>query len=336
MARGELIKKLMASRDRDDEFRAVAEEIIKEEEKKNNRVLARSLRATLNEGSSKPARPKALAPLIPFPDAAGEYVELIEPRRNAHDIILTAQNTGVLSGLIREFRDGERIRRAGLPLRQKVLFCGPPGSGKTLAAELFAAEVGLPLYVVKIDTLISSYLGETASNLRKLFEFVRKRPCVLFFDEFDALARAREDASEHNELRRVVNSLLLFVDRIEQKGFLLAATNLTDTLDPAIWRRFDEVIWFENPDRTAICRFLDMRFRNLKAGFETDKFAGELEGYSFAALERITMDAMRRSIIAKRKTVTVADFRTAIREEARRRGPKDVAPAGSVEEQHTP
>ncbi|MFX4891449.1 ATP-binding protein, partial [Acinetobacter baumannii] len=93
-------------------------------------------------------------------------------------------------GLIQEFRRGDDIRRSGLPVRSKLLFCGPPGCGKTLCTEIFAGEIGLPLFVVKIDRLISSYLGETATNVRKIFEFARKQPCVLFLDEFDALARS--------------------------------------------------------------------------------------------------------------------------------------------------
>src|SRR5580693_9334749 len=225
MARGELMKKLLASYGRDDEFRAVAEQIIQEEEQKNNRVLARSLRMTLDGGASRPSRPRALAPLIPFPEAAGDYIEFVEPSHTKQDIILSTENVKVFIGLLREFRRSEEIRRRGLPTRSKLLFCGPPGCGKTLCAEIFAAELGLPLYIVKLDRLISSYLGETATNVRKIFEFARKQPCVLFFDEFDALARARDDGGEHNELRRVVNSLLIFIDRITPKGFLVAATN---------------------------------------------------------------------------------------------------------------
>jgi SpoVK/Ycf46/Vps4 family AAA+-type ATPase len=226
MARGELMKKLLASYGRDDEFRAVAEQIIDEEEKKNNRVLARSLRKTLEGGPSRPTGPKALAPLLPFPDAAADFVERVEPRHTRNDIVLGTANVRVLLGLIKEYRRADEIRRHGLKVRSKLLFCGPPGCGKTLCAEIFAGELGLPLFVVKLDRLISSYLGETAGNVRKIFEFARRQPCVLFFDEFDALARSRGDNGEHNELRRVVNSLLLFIDHIQPKAFLIAATNL--------------------------------------------------------------------------------------------------------------
>jgi SpoVK/Ycf46/Vps4 family AAA+-type ATPase len=319
MARGELMKKLLASYGRDDEFRAVAEQIIDEEEKKKNRVLAKSLRRTLEGTPSRSSQPKALAPLIPFPEAASDFVERLEPGHSKTDIILSAPNVRVLLGLIKEFRRADDIRRHGLPVRSKLLFCGPPGCGKTLCAEVFASELGLPLFLVKIDRLISSYLGETAGNVRKVFEFARKQPCVLFLDEFDALARSRDDKGEHNELRRVVNSLLLFIERIQPKGFLIAATNFDQALDPAIWRRFDDVIWFEKPDRPMIERFLRLKFKNASTSFDPVSRSADLEGYSYAEIERICIQAIKAMLIDRRKQVQERDFTRAVADEARRR-----------------
>jgi SpoVK/Ycf46/Vps4 family AAA+-type ATPase len=319
MARGELMKKLLASYGRDEEFRAVAEQIIDEEEKKNNRVLAKSLRRTLEVGASRPSSPKALAPLIPFPEAAADFVERVEPRHTKNDIVLSPTNIRVLLGLINEFRRTDDIRRHGLPVRSKLLFYGPPGCGKTMCAEIFAAELGLPLFVVKLDRLISSYLGETAANVRKIFDFARKQPCVLFFDEFDALARARDDSGEHNELRRVVNSLLLFIDRIQPKGFLIAATNLDRSLDPAVWRRFDEVIWFERPSRPMIEQFLRVKFRNVAADFNPVIRGAALEGYSYSEIDRICVQAIKAMVIQQDKKVREREFNRAIEDEARRR-----------------
>ena len=319
MARGELMKKLLGSYGRDEEFRAVAEQIIDEEEKKNNRVLAKSLRRTLEAGPSRPSVPKALAPLIPFPEATSDFVERVEPRYTKNDIILSATNVRVLLGLVKEFRRADDVRRHGLQVRSKILFCGPSGCGKTLCAEVFAAELGLPLFVVKLDRLISSYLGETAANVRKIFEFARKQPCVLFFDEFDALARARDDSSEHNELRRVVNSLLSFIDRLQPKGFLIAATNFDQALDPAVWRRFDEVVWFEKPSREMIERFLRFKFRNVATSFDPGSRIVSLEGYSYAEIERICIQAIKAMIIERHKQVQERDFNDAIEDEARRR-----------------
>jgi SpoVK/Ycf46/Vps4 family AAA+-type ATPase len=319
MARGELMKKLLASYGKDEEFRAVAEQIIEEEEQKNNRVLARSLRRTLESAKSGPRHLQSLAPLLPFPDGANEFVERVETSRTRKDIALTGDNVRVLEGLIKETRRAEEIRAKGLPVRSKLLLCGPPGCGKTLFAEVFSSEVGLPLFVVKIDRLISSFLGETAANVRKIFEFARKQSCVLFLDEFDALARSREDATEHNELRRVLNSLLLFIDRIQTRGFLLAATNIDTSLDPAIWRRFDEVLWFDRPDASMVEQFLAMKFRNTETDFDARTHASALIGYSYAELERICFQAMRIAIVERHGYVRETDFTEAATDEARRR-----------------
>lgn len=319
MARAELMKKLVASYGRDDEFRSVVEQIIQEEEKKNNRVLAKSLRQTLEGSPGKAGAPKALAPLFPFPEAAADFVERIEVRHTKHDIVLSATNIRLLSGLVEEFRRADDILRHGLPVRSKLLFCGPPGCGKTLCAEAFASELGMPLFLVKLDRLISSYLGETATNIRKIFEFSRKQPCIVFFDEFDALARARDETGEHNELRRVVNSLLLFIDRIRPRGFLIAATNLDQALDPAIWRRFDEVVWFDRPDRRMIERFLRHKFKNVQKNFDPTTRIEAMEGSSYAELDRLCTQAIKSMIIAGREIVQSSDFDLAVEDETRRR-----------------
>ena len=319
MARGELMKKLLASYGREEEFRAVFEQIIAEEEKKNNRVLARSLRKTLESLSSLPQGSGSLSRLVPFPDEAKDFIQRIEPRRGPQDIILSIQNTELFVGLIREFREADRIRRHGLPVRSKVLFCGPPGTGKTLCAEIFASELGLPFFHVRLDSLISSYLGETATNIRKTFEFARRQPCVLFFDEFDAIARSRAEIGEHGELRRVVNSLLIFIEQIEPQGFVIAATNLDAHLDPAIWRRFDEIVWFEQPGDVMIRKYLEHAFRNARVCFDPAAYSDQLRGYSYADLERVCVQAMKLSILGGNKAVSDADFRQAMRDAERRR-----------------
>ena len=319
MARAELTKKLIASYGRDEEFRAVAEQIISEEEKKNNRLLARSLRRILeNMGASEQSN-GALSRLVPFPDEANDFIQRIEPTRNWQNILLSPENLDLLTGLIKEFRQADRIRRHGLPVRSKMLFCGPPGVGKTLCAEVFAYELGLPFFHVRLDSLISSYLGETATNIRKTFEFARRQPCVLFFDEFDALARSRDEAGEHNELRRVVNSLLIFIEQIDPGGFLAAATNLDRHLDPAIWRRFDEVVWFDAPDTKMVEKYLVHAFRNVKKAFDPTDYVDEMLGYSYSDLEKVCVQAIKLSVTESDGRVADVHFRQAMSDAKRRR-----------------
>ncbi len=317
MARGELMKKLLASFGHEEEFRAVAEQIIGEEERKKNRVLANTLRKTL-ENIGKTSPPKSLARVLPFPDEADEFIQRVEPHRSAQDILMSAENTRIFTGLLREYRRSEQIKMHGLTVRSKLLFCGPPGCGKTLCAEVFANELGLPLFVVKLDRLMSSYLGETASNIRKIFEFARRQPCVLFLDEFDAIARARDDSGEHSELRRVVNNLLLFIDQIQPSGFLLAATNLDQSLDSAVWRRFDEIVWFDAPDERMTCKYLVKAFKNISVEFQPEKLVQKVTGYSYSELDKICKQAVKLSILRNAKTVSLRDFNSAVNDAKRR------------------
>jgi SpoVK/Ycf46/Vps4 family AAA+-type ATPase len=136
------------------------------------------------------------------------------------------------------------------------------------------------------------------------------------------LARYREDTSEHNELRRVVNSLLLFIDRLRPRGFLIAATNLDASLDTAIWRRFDEVVWFDRPDTSLIRRFLRQRFKNVATQVDVETKSEKLVGYSYAEIERVCVQAIKSAIIDGRKIVVERDFDEAVADEVRRRSTK--------------
>jgi SpoVK/Ycf46/Vps4 family AAA+-type ATPase len=266
-------------------------------------------------------------PLIPLKlarDTRFSYlVEAIEPKRTRSQLVLSPHNIRTFIGLMQEFRGGELIRRHGLEVRSKLLFCGPPGCGKTLTAEVFANELGLPLIVARLDAIISSFLGETATNIRKVFEAAAEQPCVLFLDEFDALARARADGSEHNELRRVVNSLLMLIDRYKGRGFLVAATNLEEALDPAIWRRFDEVIVFELPSRREIKKLVELKLKNFPTEFSISERIEELKGMSYADIERICENAIKGSILKKSKSLIESEFNFAIREQQRRQAVRE-------------
>jgi SpoVK/Ycf46/Vps4 family AAA+-type ATPase len=249
---------------------------------------------------------------------ASGLLELIDPQRGPADLIVSTENYQTLAELVNEVRRSEELRRHGLSPRSKLLFCGPPGCGKTLCAEVLARELKLPLLVARLDGIISTYLGATASNLRKVFDTAIQLPTVLFLDEFDALARARTDALEHNEIRRVVNSLLMMIDRFAGKGLLIAATNLENSIDHAAWRRFDEVMLFERPTLHQIRSTLQLKTRNYPFEFEVSDYAEHLDRMSFAEIERICLDAIKAAILARHSAVSTLIFEHAINAEKRR------------------
>jgi hypothetical protein len=251
-------------------------------------------------------------------DGFGELVEVSNPTRSPEDLILSRDSLFTLLGIANEFRRGDEIRRHGLTVRSKMLFCGPPGCGKSLCAEVVASELKMPLVVARLDAIIASHLGETATNLRKIFEAAQKRAMVLFLDEFDALARARNDANEHSEIRRVVNSLLMMIDRFDGQSILIAATNLEETVDRAIWRRFDEVVLFDKPNIIQIRRLLRIKTRNFRPDFDITQHAGRFEGMSFAQIERACLNAIKASILAHKSKISEEIFETSVQHELRR------------------
>jgi SpoVK/Ycf46/Vps4 family AAA+-type ATPase len=323
MAKAEDIKKLIAGFGRNQEFRAAALRIIDEADQQGKKALATSLRKILDANvhpDYQTGSHQGLTSLARQVDPTTDLVDQIEVTRGLGDIVLNADTRALVDGIIEERRRSEELRRHRLPVSTRLLFAGPPGCGKTLCAEVVARELSLPLYAARIDVIISSFLGETASNLRRLFDFATRRPCILFLDEFDALARTRADTAEHNEIRRVVNSLLLMIERFRGPGLVIAATNLPQYLDDALWRRFDDILSFEQPSQREIALLLDRQFANFPAQFELATFVSKLDGMSYADVERVCVDAIKKAVLKKRRSVSETEFASALRGETRRKG----------------
>ncbi|MFO7971928.1 MAG: AAA family ATPase, partial [Desulfobacterales bacterium] len=171
---------------------------------------------------------------------------------------MSDENSSLIEEILKELHKSEVLKSYGLYPVDRLLFCGPPGCGKTLTAEVVASELGLPFSIVRIDSVVSSYLGETASNLRQVFDFISSISMVVLFDEFDALGKERDDASDHGELKRVVNAFIQMLDGYGGKSLLIAATNHDHILDSAVWRRFDEVLIFDLPNIEHLRRLISI------------------------------------------------------------------------------
>lgn len=195
----------------------------------------------------------------------------------------------------------------------KIIFFGPPGCGKTLAAEVIAFELSLPIAIVRLDALVSSLLGETAANLRAVFDYIAQVPLVALFDEFDAIGKERSDTSEHGELRRVVNAVLQMMDAYQGKSMILAATNHESILDSAIWRRFDETIEFPMPTNKQIVEILSSKLRGVRREFDTEeKIVIQIfSRCSGADIERIVRRAVKRMILKGQEFLSINDLKSA-------------------------
>ena len=327
MANGKLLRQLIRSGAEGDldAFRSAAQEVVADERQKQHHLLANDLETILYGRARTPPSPalRSLAETIPEDRERGiPLLSVREPVRRLEDVVLSRENLLLVKGILREHNREEVLRAHGLRPSDRILLCGPPGCGKTLTAEVIASELGRPFAVVRTDSAVSSFLGETAANLRKVFDFAETAPMVVLFDEFDALGKEREDASEHGELRRVVNAVLQMLDAYDGRSLVIAATNHEGMLDSAVWRRFEEVLCLKPPTRSQLCRLLAVKLRGVRRDFDVEEIAERdlFKGATHADVERIVRRALKEMIIkGGEPRLNVDHLETARRRESARR-----------------
>lgn len=223
------------------------------------------------------------------------------------EVFLEQDKWQTVNEFLRFIKGSDRLLSYGIGISPSLIVYGPPGCGKTELARYVSAQLSLPLLTARTDSLISSYLGSTAKNLRKLFEHAMSRPCVLFLDEFDAVAKLRDDVHELGELKRVVVSLLQNIDALDSSTVLIAATNHDHLLDPAIWRRFSYKIQMGSPSMEV--RF--SLFTKFLAGFSTEKEMKDIavvaENLTGSDIRSISQDAIRSAVLDGKENVDAAD-----------------------------
>ena len=325
MASGKLLRQLIKSGMHADanSFRAASEAVIREEREKNHHLLANDLEHLLfGEQAKLGQSARKFFNASEMPTNKDNGLVLLEERpavREEKDIILSDATQCALNEILIEHNRADVLRSYGLQPAQKLLFCGPPGCGKTLASEVIAHSLSLPLVLVRLDSVISSFLGETAANLRKVFDYIAKYPAVALFDEFDALAKDRGDAADHGELKRSVNAVLQMMDGYRGESILIATTNYESLLDHAVWRRFDEVVRFEMPDLEQISQLLALKLSGVRRNFDTDdgQIVSLFRNQSHADIERILRRAVKEMILGAHEFLEKAHLDAALAREYR-------------------
>ncbi|TYK74232.1 AAA family ATPase [Comamonas sp. Z1] len=236
---------------------------------------------------------------LTLPPQIADLVFEMPVRRRLSDLVLGANTVEEVREFLFEFSQASVLRNHSLEPRHTILLVGPPGNGKTSLVEVIASELSLPLLAVRYDAIVDSYLGETSNRIRQLIDFASRTPCVLFFDEFDAIGKERSDTQETGEIKRVVSSLLMQMDRLPSHAIVACATNHPEMLDRAVWRRFQLRLEISPPSAQELSVWYDRFQRSLgqKTALNADKFIAAMSGRSMAEIEQFMLDVKRKLVL---------------------------------------
>ena len=276
------------------------------EERASNRILS-----VLDKMENSHAAMDALT-AMPVDQESRLDIADIDYAPSVDSLILSESVQDMLNDFRDTIQNKSKMMSLGLEFRNTLLLYGPPGCGKTSAAKYLASELELPLVTARFDTLISSLLGNTAKNIHRIFDFAKKQPCVLFLDEFDAIAKARDDAHELGELKRVVNSLLQNIDDFSQDGILIAATNHAQMLDKAVWRRFQTVIELSKPGSYEIRRYIT-QFPKVAdvSGINEPQWntiTDAMTDLSYSDIKDIVQNVLKKAVLKEKAEIECADY----------------------------
>lgn len=314
MASSEHIKALLRSHlERDDErFLSVVLQVAAHEARGGHGKLALDLRELVEQARRQSHATPAVPIARGLKDSSGLLFATM-PKLRLVDLIVPPAVKDRLQRVIREQRHAAKLQNHGLSPRRKLLLVGPPGTGKTLTASILAGELGYPLFQVRLDALITKFMGETAAKLRQVFDALAEVRGVYFFDEFDALGSQRTAPNDVGEARRILNSFLQMIEQDRSHSLIVCASNHEEILDHALFRRFDDVVRYRLPGAAEIVTLFQGRLSPyVAADFPWERLAGLAEGLSSAEVTLVAEDAVKEMLIEDRDGIALAQLEAAI------------------------
>jgi len=301
MATAEQIKALIKSHyDQNHErFSTIALQMAASEARKGHNNLAHDIKSIIEKGKKSPLR------IIPANKNLSDLIHIDEPNQKLSQLIAPDELKSRIKRIIREYLQKSKLNKHGLKNRRKVLLTGSPGTGKTMTASILSTELNLPFYVILIDKIVTKYMGETSAKLRQIFDFIGENKGVYLFDEFDAIGSERTRDNEVGEMRRVLNAFLQFLEQDNSNSFVIAATNNISLLDQALFRRFDDVLFYQLPSKKEAIELIKNKFANFQYDFSLNNLQRkDIKGLSHAEISQACDDTIKETILSDKKKIT--------------------------------
>ena len=330
MATNDQVKALVKSHAEGDDphFYSVAMQIAAKAARAGQSKFAQDLSAIVDELRRNESSRPGIASVVPVAKPRGELAALLTvsyPDARLSDLVLDADASERIGRILLEHRQRDLLARHGLRPAQRLLLMGPPGTGKTSTARVIAGELGLPLFAIRLDTIITKYLGETAAKLRLIFDALVETRGVYLFDEVDALAGERTAGNDVGEIRRVLNSFLQFLELDTSDSIVIAATNHPQLLDEALFRRFDTVVHVGLPDEDAVQSVIRNRIAMFQSGnVSWGRVAAAARGLNHAEISVAAENAAKLSVLSGRTRILTDDLVSALQERAPSTGTKAI------------
>ena len=297
MAKASQIKSLIQSHYENDtdRFNTISLQLAAHEAKSGHTALANELKRIVDKSKQNKDLDKSN---IQFhSNSIDELFIHSRPNLDMNDLILTIDQKEKIEKILKEYFNQDKLRGYGLKNRRKILLSGHPGTGKTMTASVIAAELHLPIYIIQIDKIITKYMGETSAKLRQIFKFIESHKAVYFFDEFDSIGGDRSRDNEVGEMRRVLNAFLQFLEGDQSDSLIITATNNISLLDKALFRRFDDILYYDLPEQAEIKSLFNAMFNNFSIRFKIETIVKEALGLCHADIVKICNNVIKDSII---------------------------------------